>query len=715
MPGRVRTPLVQQMERTECGAACLGMVLGHHGLFLSLEDLRVQCGISRDGSRAGNIVRAARRLNLDAEGFEITAAGAGELSVPFVAFWNFNHFVTVEGLTARHAFINDPALGRKRIPRGEFDRHFSGVALTFAPTPAFKPGGVKPSVLAGVKQRFEDQRTAILFILSISIAMAVPGILVPNFTRLFVDNFLVRKYEDWLIPILAAMAGATLLQCFLTWLQQHYLLRLETRMSVATTGAMIRKILRLPIAFFGQRNASEIAVRGTQTEALAQLATGTIGTAILALPAILFFAIIMLAYDLKLGVLALMIAGVDFAILALLADRLSERNQAVMIQQSRVNAAQVSGLRMITEYRAAGADRLLFDRIVGLKTRQENLNAPLQHVRLMLQAMPIAIAGIGTAAVLTLGGTQVMAGAITVGLLIAFQGLMASFMAPVSQLVGMGQQIQNARAHISQIDDIMLYRQCREFTVSPAAQLRDLVPLAGAVEASALSFGYSPLEPALLQDIDFSIAPGEWLAVVGRSGSGKSTLGKLIAGIEEPWSGEVRLDGRPLMSVPRRLTRNSVAMVDQTITFMDGTYRDNIALWDPTLPEEKIVAAAKMAGIHDLILAEPNGYDTKLSEDAGNLSGGQRALLDLARALAVRPSVLLLDESTAALDAMTEDRVMERLRELGATTILIAHRPKTVRLADRILVMDRGRIAGIGTHDELMQGSPVYRTLMESV
>ncbi|HUO02532.1 MAG TPA: cysteine peptidase family C39 domain-containing protein, partial [Rhizomicrobium sp.] len=493
MPRRVTTPLVQQMERTECGAACLGMVLGHYGLFLPLEELRVQCGISRDGSRAGNIVRAARRLGLDAEGFEVSADKADELSVPFIAFWDHNHFVTVEGLNARHAFINDPAVGKKRIPRAEFERHFSRIALTFAPTPAFKPGGVKPSVLAGVRQRFEDQKTAILFILAISIAMAVPGILVPNFTRLFVDNFLVRKYDDWLVPILAAMAGAALLQCFLTWMQQHYLLRLETRMSVATTGAMIRKILRLPIAFFGQRNASEIAIRGTQTETLAQLATGTIGTAILSLPAILFFAVIMLAYDLKLGLLALAVAAVDFVILALLADRLSERNQAVMIQQGRVNAAQVSGLRMISEYRANGADRLLFDRIVGLKTRQENLNAPLQHIRLMLQAVPIAIAGIGMAAVLTMGGMQVMAGAITVGLLIAFQGLMGGFMAPVGQLVGMGQQIQNARAHISQIDDIMLYRQCPEFAAMAAVQPRDLVALAGAVEVSALSFGYSPL------------------------------------------------------------------------------------------------------------------------------------------------------------------------------------------------------------------------------
>ncbi|MBF0325794.1 MAG: NHLP family bacteriocin export ABC transporter peptidase/permease/ATPase subunit [Alphaproteobacteria bacterium] len=709
----MRTPVVQQMERTECGAACLGMILGHYGRWVALDELRIQSGVSRDGSRAGNVVRAARQYGLEAEGYKVELEAVRDLPLPCVVFWAFNHFVVIEGFGRNTIHLNDPAVGRRSVTWEEFDRNFTGVVLTFSPGPDFTPGGERPSIAAGLRRRFEESRSILTFIGLVSLTMVIPGILVPNFTKLFVDYYLTKKYADWLIPILVGMGGTALFHAALTMLQHYYMLRFETRLSVGSTSALVRKLLRLPIAYFGQRSPSELAVRGSQTEGLAQLVAGNMGTAILALPSAILFGLLMMYFDWYLGCLALIFAAVNFAALAVMARTLAERNQAVVIQQAKTAAAAASGLRMISEYKASGTESLLFERITGYKARQENLNAPLQRSRLMLQAIPSAINGIATASLYVIGGERVMAGAITIGILAAFQTLLSSFMGPVQQLVGMGQQLQNAQAFMTQIDDVLSHSEGAEFSPDREEKSKGARRCVGALELQNVAFGYSPLEPALVKDVSIDAKAGEWIAIVGRTGSGKSTVGKLVTGLEMPWSGEVLIDGKPISSIPRAMLRNSTAVVDQNVVIFEGTVRDNIAMWDPTITEEAIVGAAKLACIHDFIVSRQGGYQAKLSEDGNNLSGGQRALMDIARAIAIQPSVLVLDEATAALDAVTEEKVMSNLRELGCTCIIVAHRLSTIRDADRIIVLDQGRVVEMGSHDELLAANGLYRQLTE--
>ena len=525
---------------------------------------------------------------------------------------------------------------------------------------------------------------------------------------------MTKKYTDWLLPLLGGMAGVAAFQAALTILQHHYLLRFETKLSVGSTSAMIRKLLRLPVAYFGQRSPSELAARCTQTEALAQLMAGNMGTAILALPSVILFALLMLYFDWYLGGVALVFAAVNFAALAVMARTLAERNQAVVIQQSKLLGATASGLRMIAEYKASGTESLLFERVTGYKARQENLNGPLQRSRLMLQVVPTAITGIATAALYTIGGERVMAGGISIGILAAFQALLSNFMGPVQQLVGMGQQVQNAQAYMTQIDDVLLHAEGVEFAQPAETKTKGARRCVGDLELRNVSFGYSPLEPALVAEISLAAKAGEWVALVGRTGSGKSTVGKLVTGLEAPWSGEVLIDGKPIAEIPRAMLRNSAAVVDQNVVNFEGTIHDNISMWDPTITEEAIVTAAKLACIHDFIVSRQGGYEAKLSEDGANLSGGQRALIDIARAIAIQPSVLVLDEATSALDSVTEGTVMANLRELGCTCIIVAHRLSTIRDADKIIVMDQGRIVEVGSHDELIALGGLYREMIET-
>jgi NHLM bacteriocin system ABC transporter peptidase/ATP-binding protein len=716
--GRVATPVVLQMERAECGAASLAMVLGYHGLWKSLEDLRQICGVSRDGSRADSIVRAAESFGLKASGVLVSPEAASRLPVPFIAFWNGNHFVTIEGIGSRHAWVNDPAIGRRRLSRAQFDADFAGIALLFEKGPQFRRGGQAPSLMGGLKERLGGLHGTLGFIGLLSLIMVVPGILTPSFRQLFVDFFLIREYEHWLYPLLYGLAAAAAVQALLTIMQQRYLTRLENRLSVVWASQLVHHLLRLPVAYFGQRNPAELSTRGGSADGLARLLSGSLGSAGLSLPSIVFFGAVIASYDMLLGLVGLGFTVLNLVVLKAWAASLAERNQSNVMDRNRLAGVTMNGLRMIDEYRASGTEWLLFERITGLNAQVQQGAQDLARSRAVLQALPTFLSAAAGAAVLVIGGLEVMAGDLTIGMLVAVQALMISFLGPVGQLIGLGGRLQDAQAYIQQVDDLMKHPEATEFSnEAPAIGGARQVPikLTGQIAIDDVSFGYSALQPALLKDFTLTARSGSWIAITGRSGSGKSTLARVLSGLEDPWSGEVRLDGVPLRHVPRDLLRRSVAVVDQSISLFEGSLRDNISLWDPTLPDDRVVSAASTACFHDIAIARTGGYTSRLTENGANLSGGQRALLELARALAMEPSILVLDEATAALDAVTEARVMANLRQLGCTCIVIAHRVSTIRDADEIIVLERGAVVQRGQHAGLMaEEEGLYRQLVAS-
>jgi NHLM bacteriocin system ABC transporter peptidase/ATP-binding protein len=701
------TPLIPQLGAAECGAACLASVLGHFGRWVPLEEVRAACGVSRNGSRAGALVRAARANGLEAEGYRLPAAELATLPTPFIAHWEDNHFVVVDALGPAGAELNDPALGRRRLSRAEFEQGYSGTALAFSPGEGFRTLGAAPSLWRALLRRLSGSRLELAFLGVLGLVLLAPALIVPTFSRIFVDNYLVQRYESWLQPLVIGLIIVGLVQGLLTFMQQRLLLRLETKLAVETGAAMVHRLLRLPFAFFAQRSAAEVAARLPSADTLAGLLAGQLGTTLLALPSLVFFAIVMIGYDALLGGLALVIGLANLALLQLTHRWTAERNVTLTIERMRVTGTGTQGLVNIDEVRSNGAEGLLLERILGLHAREQSVFAPLERHRSLLQTAQQMLMGVSTAAVLTLGAWQVVNGQVSVGVLVAVQALLMSFFAPLGQLALGGHQVQAAQGALAQIDDVLAQ--------PPAAAYRRDGAVAigiGALAAEGVSFSFSLADAPVVDDVSLSVAPGRTLAIVGASGSGKSTLALLLAGLEEPQAGRVLLDGVPLTELAPASLRRAVTLVGQETHLFEGTVRDNIAMWDPTCTEERIAQAARIAGVEDFILGRPGAYDSRIAEAGANLSGGQRAQLEIARAIAMDPAVLILDEATSALDEISEAALTERLRELGSTRIVVAHRVSTVRDADEILVVDKGRIVERGRHDTLMTAGGLYSRLV---
>ncbi len=710
---KIVTPVVLQSEHAECGAAALAIVLAHYGRWISVEALRVECGVSRDGSNAASIVQVARRHGLEAKGYRSESPDFTEFGFPCIVHWNFNHFVVIEGQLGNKYFINDPASGRRTVDHTEVEKAFTGVVLAFEKSTDFEPLGKRPNWWRSLRGYLAEVDHQVLLIFLLGLATIIPGMLTPIITRVFIDDVLIDQYTDWLRPLLIGLLVNGVLLGVLTLVQGQMMLILQTRFSVALNSRFMQQAMSLPLRFFAQRSAGDMASRPQLITRLGTLVSGPLGRACTGWITTFCYLAVMFYYDtaLSLGVLVIFLFNVCFLLWQ--ARQLETINQMLVRERTRYSGAVMQSLQILPEIKAMGGETGLYTKLLGHKARLTNQLNKLTVSQSLLAGLSTFTRTISTALLLLIGGYRVMDGDMTLGVFVAFQGLMLQFMQPLQQMLTLFGELQETQGNVDKIEDITRYRDRDkvdwDYTKPAAGKLRPSLSL------DKVTFGYQPLAPPLLEDFDLSVEPGQWVALVGASGSGKSTVARLVARLVDPWAGTVRFGGRDIDTLSSTELRSSLAIVDQKIVLFTGTIAENLSVWDQGLDDGQMVEAAKAAEIHDWITRRPNGYDNRISENGANLSGGEKARLEIARALATEPTFMVLDEATSALDPITERKVIDNIRARCAGGILITHRIMTAAFCDKIIVFDGGKPVQHGTYAELMAEAhgPFSDLLME--
>jgi NHLM bacteriocin system ABC transporter peptidase/ATP-binding protein len=714
-PKRVITPTLLQMEAVECGAASLGILLRHYGLWLPLEQLRVDCGVTRDGSKASNLLKAARRIGLDSRGIRCEIDALLKLEPPAILFWNFNHFLVFEGVSEGKVCLNDPATGPRRVSVEELEASFTGVVLIIRPTDKFQPGGHKPSLINSLRRRLSGFEIGIAFAVGAGLLLVLPNLVNPAFTKIFIDEFLVGDQMDVLRPLVVAMTITVILMTGLLVLQQHFLLRLETKLALTTSAKFFMHVVQLPMEFFSQRFAGEIGSRVLINDKVAKVLSEKLATTMLDMMSLIFFGLILLRYDVLLTVTCIAFSMINIIVTRLLQRPRTDASLRVLQEKGKLIGTSMSGLQMIETLKATGGENEFFGRWGGYQAKAIKSQQDMESYGQFLTAIPPFTKGLISAAILGLGGLSVMNGRMTVGLLVAFQTLMDSFTRPITTFVTFGNALQETEADLNRLDDVLRYERDSAYLEGRAFDpaFEKIIKLSGHVELRNISFGFNPLGPPLIENLSFTIKPGKRVALVGGSGSGKSTASKLVAGLFKPWKGEILFDGVPRDNVPPRLLHNSIGMVDQEIFMFEGTIRDNLTMWDSTVPDLHVTQACKDAAIAEVIATRQGGLNSYVAEGGTNFSGGQRQRLEIARALVNSPTFLILDEATSALDPTTEKIIDQNLRRRGCSCLIVAHRLSTIRDCDEIIVLEFGKVVERGSHDSLKDAGGPYSRLIK--
>ena len=717
-PGKskaAKVPVVMQMEALECGAACLAMVLAYYGKWMPLEQVRVDCGVSRDGSKAGNVMKAARSYGLEAKGYRMgLEAVKGISAFPCIIHWNLNHFVVLCGFRGNHACINDPARGSVKVTMDEFDKAFTGIVMVFAPTENFEPDGKRTSTLAFARKRLPGAGAAMVFVMLTSIIGYVFTLLNPAFSRFFMDRLLTGENSELLMPFIALVAAVSLLQVFVAAIRAVYSLKINGKMAVVGSGSFMWKVLKMPMEFFSQRMAGDLLTRHKANETIAEQLVNTLTPLALSAVMMVFYLVVMLRYSPLLTLVGLVSILINIVMSRVISEKRVNITRVQTRDAGKLMSATVSGIRMVETIKASGAENGYFQRWAGYQASVNEQNTKYTRLNQYLGIIPAFITTLANALVLVLGIWLCMRGEFTLGMVTAFQSFLASFLSPAMTLVTAGQTLQEMRTQMERVQDVMEYPEDPYFSDAPVSEDEDYDKLTGAVELRNVTFGYSKLAPPLIENFSLNLKPGGRVALVGASGCGKSTISKLISGLYQPWSGEILFDGKPISEIDRAVFTGSVAVVDQDIILFNDTIANNIKMWDDSIEDFEVILAARDAQIHDDIMARPGGYQGKITEGGRDLSGGQRQRLEIARVLAQDPHIVIMDEATSALDARTEYEVTNAVKERGVTCIIIAHRLSTIRDCDEIIVLDHGKVVERGTHEELFKKGGYYTELITS-
>lgn len=710
---REKTPTIIQMEITECGAVSLAIILGYYGKYTSLEELRGECGVSRDGSKASHILKAAEKYGLKGKGYRYSLEELQEIDLPAILFWGFNHFLVLEGFGKNKVFLNDPAVGPRSVTYEELDEHFTGIALVFHPTQAFHKSGSPFSIWRELIRRLRPVATSLFYLFLAGVCLLLPGLAFPAFIRVFVDHILVSHVIQWPFAFLGGMLLVILTTCILKSLQQFYLNRLGTRLSLQFSSEFLWHILRLPLSFYAQRFSGEIAYRATSNDQAAQIMTSALATTCVDLLLILFYGIILFQYSVPIGFVAIGAGLVNLGMM--LCIQRSRKDAYARLQQETGKSISccIETIQQIQMIKSMAGESNAFSRFMGYYANYINANQEIEKKDALLSTCPALLQGMAIALLLSIGSFEVMRGTLTVGMLIALQTLMLTFLAPVSRFVNFGQTIQYLTINFMRLNDVLKSPIDSIYSIKRESHVE--VKLSGQLEFRNVMFRYNPLGPPVIENLSFSLKPGMRLAIVGPSGSGKSTVAKLASGLLKPSQGEILYDGKPRNEIASELFCRSLASVDEEIFFFAGTVKENLTFWNlGAITEEMLTRACHDACIHEALLArDPLGYEAHVIEMGRNLSGGERQRLEIARALLFSPTLLILDEATRNLDSEVEEKVIENIRKRGAACLVIAHRLNSIQNCDEILVLDQGKLVQRGTHQVLREAPGLYRELLQ--
>jgi len=710
---RVKTPTFLQMEMLECGAAALGIILSHFGCHVSLEKLRVDCGVSRNGSNAANVAMAARKYGLEVKSYRMEPQRLKKISFPAILFWRFGHFLVLEGFGKNKVFLNDPASGPRVVDDKTFDEDFTGVVMIMKPGPTFKKVGQRAKFLPLLKSWLKGHTNDVLFLFLAGIGLVIPGLLIPIFSKIFVDQVFMRESSSWFIPLIVGLLFSAMLRLLFTWVQQSSMVRFEANLSIGSSSKFFWRLLHLPVAFHVQRPPGDLAMRLNSNNDVAQQLSGQLGNTMLSLFTIVIYSAMMAFYSIPLTLLGISLSLLNFVALKYIYRKRVDTNQQMLQESGKIFGLASSGLRMIESIKANASESEFFTRWSGYQTRLLNLQQKLGLLLQSLQIAPLFLGLLTSALALAAGSVMIINGTMSVGTFVAFQALLASFTQPIVALVGLGGTLQEVEGSLRRIVDVYQYPFTPDGIKNLSKPVKITAKTEGYVELKDLVFGYSPLDDPLIRDFSLQLKPGSRVAVVGRSGSGKSTVAGLVAGLYQPWSGDILFDGKNPEEISPLVLHQSVALVDQNIFLFGGTIRENLTMWDPSVPEKQIQQATMDACIYEDIASRPGGFDSEVEENGRNFSGGQRQRIEIARALVHNPSVIVLDEATSALDAKTEHSIDLNLRRRGCTCLIIAHRLSTIRDCDEIIVLQKGVIVQRGTHEMLLKEEGVYKDLIQ--